>query len=89
MSFGIKDLLLAYKARLKAPQGSVLREVVRAYGLSGLDVTLADIDYSPTTKMVVIKAGGPKKSEMLMRKTAVLKEVRTALRDIDAPVDII
>ena len=89
MTISIKDVLLAYKTRLRAPQGSVLREVVRAFAVSGLEVSLKDLDYSPATKTIVIKALGPKKTEMLMRKNSVLKEVRSALRDVDAPTEII
>lgn len=89
MSISIKDILLAYKTRLRAPQGSVLREVVRAYSEAGLVVDMKDVDYSPASKTIIIKALGPKKSEMLMRKAAVLKVVRSALRDVDAPNDII
>lgn len=89
MSLSIQNILLAYKARLRAPQGSILREVVRAYGVAGIETTVQDFNYSPATKIVAIKISGPKKSEMLMRKSAVLKEVKTGLRDVDAPVDII
>ncbi len=89
MSLAIKDLLLAYKARLRAPQSSVLREVVKAYSLSGIEIDMKDVDYSPASKIVIIKALGPKKTEMMLRKNAVLRDVKTMLRDADAPTDII
>lgn len=89
MSLSIQNILLAYKARLRAPQGSILREVVRAYGVAGIETEMKDFNYSPATKIVVIKISGPKKSEMLMKKDVVLKEVRTGLGDVDTPVDIV
>lgn len=89
MSLSIQNILEAYKARLRAPQGSILREVVRAYGIAGIETEMKDFNYSPATKIVAIKISGPKKSEMLMRKEQVLKEMRTTLREADAPTDII
>lgn len=89
MSLSIKDLLLRYKARLRAPQGSVIKEVVVAYQALGIPCVETEFGYTRATRTIVIKLTGPKKIEMLMRKNLVLSNVRKALREADAPEHII
>jgi predicted amino acid dehydrogenase len=85
----IKNLLAHYTSRIRAPQGIVCKEVVKAYTELGIPCTESDVAYTPATKTVTITAVGPKKIEMLMRKKEALTRVRATLSERDAPADII
>lgn len=89
MSLSIKDLLLRYKARLRAPQGSVIKEVVLAYNALGIPCVETEFGYTRATRTIVIKLTGPKKMEMLMRKDIALSNARKVLGVADAPEHII
>jgi len=89
MALDIKGLLESYKQRLRAPQKTVIAEMVRAYQAIGLRVAPRDLSYTPSTRTVTIRAMGPLKMEMLLRKEVVLREVRTLLSDKDVPLEII
>jgi hypothetical protein len=89
MELGIKSILEAYRARLRAPQGVVVDEVVKAYTEVGVRCTSSDFSYTPSTKIVTITAGGPHKMELRMRKDHVLQSVGRRLRADDVPQDIL
>ena len=84
-----KDLLGRYKTHLRAPQGSVIKEVVAVYVALGIPCTEKHIAYTPTTRVVTITAGGPLKTEMLLRKSAALAALSRTLNDRDIPKDVI
>jgi len=89
MALDIRGILEAYKHRLRAPQKTVIAEMVRAYASLGLTVSERDLSYTPSTRTVTVRAMGPLKMEMLLRKSAVLHEARATLNDKDVPLDII
>lgn len=89
MALDIRGILEAYKQRLRAPQKTVIAEMVRAYTAIGLEVSPRDLSYTPATRTVVVRAMGPLKMEMLLRKEAVLHEARRTLNEKDIPLDII
>lgn len=89
MAIDIKGILEAYKQRLRAPQKTVVAEMVRAYEAVGLKVSTRDLSYTPGTRTIVIRAMGPLKMEMLLRKESVLREARTFLNEKDIPLNII
>lgn len=84
----IKNLLARYASKVRAPQGVVRTEVARAYTDLGIKCAEHEVSYTPGTRMVTIKAVGPKRIEMLMRKKEALTRVRAALPERDAPTDI-
>ncbi|MFM2374672.1 MAG: hypothetical protein RLZZ234_667 [Candidatus Parcubacteria bacterium] len=88
-SISIQGLLAAYKARLRAPQGIIIQEVVVVCGELGLSCTVEDFGYTPATKLITTKVVGPKKTEILMRKTAILGALSRRLRVDDCPKEII
>lgn len=89
MALDIRGILEAYKHRLRAPQKTVIAEIVRAYNATGLSVSERDLSYTPSTRTVTIRAMGPLKIEMLLRKVQVLREACTTLNEKDIPLDII
>ena len=89
MALDIKGILEAYKQRLRAPQKTVIAEMVRAYQATGLKVSERDLSYTPSTRTITVRAMGPLKMEMLLRKADALREARTTLNDKDIPLEII
>lgn len=90
MALDIRGILEAYKQRLRAPQKTVITEMVRAYQTIGLTaVGPRDLAYTPSTRTITIRAMGPLKMEMLLRKAAALREARGGLSDKDIPLDVI
>lgn len=89
MALDIRGILEAYKQRLRAPQKTVIAEIVRAYKVTGLVVGERDLSYTPSTRTITIRAMGPLKMEMLLRKGSALREARGTLSEKDIPLDII
>ncbi len=85
----IKNLLARYAKTIRAPQGIIRTEVAKAYISLGVACTESDIAYTPTTRIATIVATGPKRTEMLLRKHAVLDALRRSLRTEDMPKDIV
>jgi hypothetical protein len=88
-SESIHPLIEAYKQRLKAPQGTVLDAVCRAYSTLGIFCTTSDLAYNVPSKTIFIRVHGPQKTEMLLTKSQVLTALRSQLRDADIPKDIV
>jgi hypothetical protein len=85
----IKGILGAYTNRFRAPQQHIVQAVVVAYSEEGLCCTVADVAYTPHTKLVTVRAHGPQRTEMLLRKQNVLTRLRTTLSERDVPHDIV
>ena len=85
----IKDLLERYRLRMKAPQGTVIKEVVTTYQALGIRCSDAQFSYAPASRTITLKVTGPQKTEMLMRKAVALHLLETALGSKNAPKDII
>jgi hypothetical protein len=88
-SISIQGLLAVYKARLRAPQGVVVDELVSVCCELGIPCTAHEFGYTPSTKLVTIKVNGPKKMEILLRKQVILQKLTTTLRPDDCPKDIL
>lgn len=88
-SSSIKDLLSRYTTLLRAPQKTVVEEVVKAYRTLGILCESTDLSYTPSTKTLVIKASGPKKTEMLLRKESLRPLLLKTLSERDVPHHII
>lgn len=84
-----KDLLDRYRTHLRAPQGSVIKEVAAAYRTLNVPCEELHLAYTPTTRLITIRAMGPLKTEMLLRKSAVLTALQSSLSSRDIPLDII
>ncbi len=86
----VGDLFSKYKNILKAPEGSVKKAFVEVVAdLLQINVKENNLGYSPHTKVVSIKSGGPLKSELLLHKTEILTHLKGRLGAESAPKDII
>jgi hypothetical protein len=85
----IKDILLRYKTRFKAPESTVITSVVEAYREVGIVSNAAHFTYHPHTRTLSIVALGPQKSELLLRKDEMRKCLEKKLATRDMPVTIL
>ena len=86
----VGDLFAKYKNVLKAPEGSVKKAFVEVVAdLLNLTIKESLLAYSPHTKVLTIKSGGPLKSELLLHKLEILAHLKGRLGAESAPKDII
>lgn len=89
-SGSIQDLLDRYRSRLRPPEKSVRAafcEVVQ----KELAVVLLDseVTYHAQTRTIALKFGGPKKTEILLKKESLLAALQKALPPATAPLAIL
>lgn len=85
----INQLFEKYKQNLVAPQGSVIKcfcEVV--YDLYALEVTETMVEYSVGRRTLILRARGPLKTELLLRRTEILQHLKGRLGERSAPQNI-
>ncbi len=84
------NLLLRYKKHFKAPQGSVLAEVVVVVKeVLGVTVSVRQFSYSVPTRVVYVKTPSIIKIEIIKNKKQILKTLRERLGEQSCPVDFI
>lgn len=86
----IADLFAVYKARLKAPQGAVVKvfgEVV--HDLLNIHIEEKWCSYAVASKILYLSSPGPIKSEVLMHKKEILNHLKGRLGEKSAPHDIV
>ncbi len=85
----LSDLFEKYTKTLKAPQGIVVNcfvEVVEE--LIGIPVAKKEVSYTVYTKTLTVRAQGPLKSEIILRKNEILAHMKGRLGEGSAPVEI-
>jgi hypothetical protein len=86
----ISDLFEVYKKRLRAPQGSVIAATVEViHDVLGITIETRFFAYTPTTHVLHIKAPGPIKSEIMLRKEEILNHLKGRLGEKSAPTQIL
>ncbi len=86
----VGSLFDAYKTRLRAPQGSVVKtfqEVVK--DLFGVEVRSDQCSYSVHTKTLTVHAQGPLKSEIRLRKAEILTHMKGRIGEKGTPIEIL
>ena len=85
----IKDLFLVYKQRLRAPQRSVVKEVV-AVVQEILPITVSEslFTYQTHSRTVVIKAPSVVRTEILRHKKDILQRLEQRLGKQSTPTTI-
>lgn len=85
----VKDLFAVYRARLQAPQASVVKEVVVVVQeVTGIAVTIDQFTYNVHTKAVSAKVPSVIRSELQYKHTEIRKRLVERLGEKSAP-DII
>lgn len=82
-------LLDRYRTTLRAPQKTVVNEVVKAYSTLGITCDERFVSYNKNTKTISLGVSGPLKTEMLLRKGQVLALLVSTLRKDDIPSEIL
>ena len=86
----IKDLFAVYRKRLRAPQKSVIKEVVVVVrGVVPVEVTEKYFSYNVHTRTVTIHAPSVLKTEILQRKKDILHQLQERLGQQNTPTTIL
>ncbi len=86
----ISDLFLAYKARLRPPQGVVITAFCAAVEAElGVPLARTSVRYSVQTRTLSIQAAGPHKSEILFRKQKILAACTDVVGKESVPLHIV
>ena len=84
------NLLLRYKKHFKAPQESVLSEVVVVIKeVIGVEVLVRQFSYNVPTRVVYVKTPSIIKMEIIRNKNNIIKTLRERLGEQNSPVDFI
>jgi len=86
----VGDLFEKYRQTLKAPEKTVIRAFCGVVeDLLNITIDEKKISYSPASRTLSFKRGGPLKSEILMYKTEILTHLKGRLGEKSAPKEII
>jgi hypothetical protein len=86
----ISDLFDAYRKRLRAPQGVVISEFQELIlDLFGIEIPKKYIKYSVAMKTLSVNTNSQLKTEILLKKSEVLRHLKGRLGAQSAPKDII
>ena len=86
----IASLFEAYKTRLRAPQGVVVKtfqEVIK--DMFNIAVRAEQCSYSVHSKTLTVNVSGPLKMEIRMRKAEILTHLKGRLGEKGAPQEIL
>ncbi len=92
MRGGIQSLqgLLARYTALRAPQGAVIEVFITSVqDVCGVGIQKTVVTYKPHTKTIGLSFAGPRKTEILLHKKAILEHCRRSLGDKNAPTNIV
>lgn len=84
------DLFEKYRQNLKAPQKTVVSafcEVVE--DVLGITIDASKVSYTPHTKTLAVKVGGPLKSEVQLHKEEIIAHMKGRLGEKSAPNEIL
>ncbi|NCN52726.1 hypothetical protein GW943_02875 [Candidatus Parcubacteria bacterium] len=86
----VADLFETYRTRLKAPQKTVINTFTEVVSdVCGFSLRTSDVSYTPSSKTLSLKAAGPLKTEILLRKQELLIHMKGRLGASSAPNEII
>lgn len=86
----ITNLFETYRKRLVAPKRSVIDAFVEVVAdLYGFTVVPEEVSYTPASRTLSLRTGGPLKTEILLRKDEVIAHLMGRLGQKSAPTDII
>lgn len=86
----ISDLFKVYQQRIKAPEGAVITVFIEIIDeVLNLTMQTEQVAYTPATRILTIKKGGPLKTEILLQKKELLAHLQGRLGVNSAPKDII
>jgi hypothetical protein len=84
------NLLLRYKKIIKPPQQSVVIEVVSVIkDVAGFDVTTKQLEYTVSSRTVYVKTPSVLRTEIIKKKSEILKALTERLGDNNCPINII
>jgi hypothetical protein len=82
----VGDLFEKYKVTLKAPQGTVVKEVVEVItDLTGITLEPKYVKYAVTTKTISITAPSTLKQEIKLHQAEILIHIKARLGEQNAP----
>ena len=85
----INDLFLKYKKILKAPQGIVITTCIEVlHDMFHITLTKEQFLYKPNSKTLSINTSGIIKSEIILKKKLILKQLEVQLGEKSAPKEI-
>jgi hypothetical protein len=86
----IKDLFAAYQNRFSAPQKTVVDAFVRMVkSVCGIDIPTHAVQYAPQGRTITLHLPGQVKSEILLKKPALLETLRKELGEKNAPTQVL
>lgn len=86
----VKDLFEKYRKTLQAPQKTVELEGIRVIGeLTNITLREDQIEYTPSTRILFIKAPSLIKQEVKMKNNNILSELKKRLGAKSAPQTIL
>jgi hypothetical protein len=86
----INDLFEGYKGRFIAPKRTIVDAVVEVVkDLYDITLDAGDVLYTPSTKTVTLRAPGPLKTEVMLRKDEIIVHLKGRLGEKNAPNAII
>ena len=86
----LSALFEKYKKTLRAPEATVINTFVEIVEeVLQFTVATGQVQYSPGTKVLVIKVGGPLKSEILLHKKELLAHLEGRLGSGSTPKNIL
>lgn len=86
----IQNLFEVYKQRLRAPQGSVIKEFQEVIKeMFHVDIRPDQCSYSVATKTLKVTLSGPLRTEITLRKSEVLAHLKGRLGEKSAPTNIL
>lgn len=84
------NLLLKYKTLLKPPQASVEKECISIIkSLTGMELLPHQLSYTVSTRTLVLKTPSLIRSELMMQREVILRELRLQLGEKNAPLSLI
>ncbi len=86
----ISDLFSVYQKKLHAPEGVVVHACIEVVeDLFSITLTKDQCSFSPRTKTLTLRVGGPLKSEILMQKKEILRHIRGRVPGKGFPEEIL
>lgn len=89
-SIPIRDLFAVYKKRLRAPQKSVIKEVVVCVEtVTQISVREEWFTYNVSSRTIVYRGPSAVRSELQLHKRGILNKVKESLGEKNTPLDFV
>ena len=87
----VSSLFEKYKKTLRAPERSVVEALITAVEgmIPNASITSGQCAYNPRTRTLVLRVGGPLKTEILLNKVEVLSQMEKLLGAQNTPKEIL